>query len=198
MKNSSQVKYGYIDESGTPGAAVNGNDWLVVSLVVFKSRENKEKSEAELEELREKLKLPETYEFHRTHNSGKVQEEVEKVLRRSNYSFITIALKKSRKSIGYADLAEHLVDKIIECGLGDLTIIMDSNPVLYKQLMKFKKMRGLRKIKIKEGKSDKHFNLQLADYIVNLSYRYVKGSRNSEKDLKRFSKHILDIEIKHL
>ena len=98
MKNSSHIRYGYIDESGTPGVAINGNDWLVVSLVVFDSKEAAEKTEVAFSALRKKLKLPETYEFHRTHNSGVVQEEVEKILRRLEYKFICVEIKKQHRT----------------------------------------------------------------------------------------------------
>ncbi len=191
MNNVSQMKYGYIDESGTPGTAIHNNDWLVVSLVVFESKKKCEESELALDELRTRLNLSGAYEFHRTHNSSQIQIKVEKVLKSLEYKIIVVAIKKHRKTVNYADLAESLVEKMLEHGLLEMSIIMDSNPVLYKNLMHCKKMKGLRKIKIKEGSSKKHLNLQLADYTVNIGYRYAKMANGAEKDFRKIRKHML-------
>lgn len=52
----------------------------VVSLVLFDSEESRDKSIAAIDNLREKLRLPDDYEFHCSSNSTRPQTEFLKLL----------------------------------------------------------------------------------------------------------------------
>ena len=60
--------YGFMDESGAPGKAAYRGDCLLVSLIIFASEDTKELGASKVGALREKLKLPENYEFHCSSN----------------------------------------------------------------------------------------------------------------------------------
>ncbi|MBR5621268.1 DUF3800 domain-containing protein [Candidatus Saccharibacteria bacterium] len=186
MKNSSHIKYGYIDESGTPGVAVSRNDWLVVSLVIFDSREAADKAVSDLTEMIARLGLPTSYELHRTHNSTRIQVEVEKVLRKTKFSFVSVAIRKNqlREHATYRKIAEQLFGAIKSMKFEKFIIKMDSNPVLKKELARSKKISGLKGISFKEYQSDKYLELQLADYVANLCARAAKGNVELTKDQK--------------
>ena len=72
--------FGFLDESGAPGKAMNKNDYLLLSLVIFDSEESLWYVERRVADLREKMKLPENYEFHCSRNSTHVQKKFVKLL----------------------------------------------------------------------------------------------------------------------
>ncbi len=124
--------FGYIDESGAPGVASYKNDYLVASLVVFESEEDKNKSIKTINKLRGTLRLPEEYEFHCSSNSTRPQTEFIKLLSSLNFRFITIAIRKNdfRKTASYVKLSTILIDEITK-RFPEIKIEMDSNPIFY-------------------------------------------------------------------
>lgn len=169
--------YGYLDESGAPGAAVGLNDFLTVSLILFQNKESAEKCSIAIDRLRTRLKLPDTYEFHRSRNSTRPQEGFIKLLPNLDFRFITIAIKKSGsyKHASYDKMAQLLLRELAS-RYNDVYIEMDSNPNLHAKIKRHAKNLKLHGIRIKQTKSHSNNLIQLADYVVALSSRKLKGT----------------------
>jgi len=188
--------FGYMDESGEPGVANNDNDYLVVSLVVFESREVADKCSASIDRLRVRLNLPDNYEFKFSRNSNKVKNAFTALMVNLNFRTITVAIRKNdfKKTASYARLAEYITDEV-ESSCPGIRILQDKNPILHKELNTlFKKSRVGLSIKMAHSHSDNL--LQLADYITGLSAKKVKGTAKAVKQYKPFiSKQIYFGEI---
>ena len=174
--------FGYIDESGAPGVANHNNDYLVVALVVFRSEEARDRSIAKINTLREKLSLPEDYEFHCSSNSTKPQVEFMKILSSLDFHFISIAIHKNdfKKTASYARLSSLLMDEV-EKRFPEIKIEMDSNPTLFVEFRKRIRERSLKTIKIRERNSRHNRLIQVADYVVNISAKKVKNAPKSRE-----------------
>ena len=187
---------GYIDESGEPGAANKENDYLVVSLVIFANREDADKCSASIDRLRKRLNLPDSYEFKISRNSNKVKKAFTALMVNLNFRTITIALRKNdyKKTASYEKIAGHLTTAIISNCPG-IRILQDSNPILYKEIStQLKSTKSGNTIKMARSHSDNL--LQLADYVVGLSARKVKGTAKAVREYKPFiSKQIYFGEI---
>ena len=174
--------FGYLDESGAPGKAINKNDYLLLSLVIFDSYESVCNAEQQVFALRDRMTLPIDYEFHCSRNSINVQKNFVKLLSRIDFSFITIALKKDDriKTASFNKLAKLMIKEI--CTRFEiLKIEMDSNPTLYHCLRKVVREQNLKGIKLRQNKSRSSVHIQIADYVANISSRKIKGSDSSNK-----------------
>ena len=167
--------FGYIDESGAPGVATYNKDCLVVSLVVFNSEIARDKSIAAIEHLREKLHLPEDYEFHCSSNSTKSQTEFLKLLSTLDFRFITVVIHKNdfKKTASYTRISE-LVMEEIKKRFPEIKIEMDSNPILYSEFRKRIRDNKLKYIRIRQRNSRSNRLIQIADYVVNISAKKSK------------------------
>ena len=174
--------FGYLDESGSPGRAMNDNDYLLLSLIIFDSEESLLDAEGQIETLKEKLKLPADYEFHCSRNTTYVQRNFIGLLSKIDFSFITVAIKKDDfvKTASYDRIAKLLIGEIL-MRYDNLKIEMDSNPTLYKSLRKIVRERNLKKIKLRQNKSSSNVYIQIVDYVANLSHRKLKKSTYSEE-----------------
>jgi len=180
--------FGFLDESGEPGVANNENDYLVVSLVIFESREAADKCSASIDRLRKRLGLPDNYEFKISRNSNKVKKAFTALMVNLNFRTITVALRKNdfKKTASYARIAEYFTNEVI-ANFENIRILQDSNPVLNKELnIQLKKRRS--KITIKMARSHSDNLLQLADYIVGLSAKKLKGTGKAVMHYKPFIK----------
>lgn len=180
--------FGYMDESGAPGVAKSNSDFLVVSLVVFETHEAAEKCSNTINKLRIDLGLPENYEFHLSRNSTRPQEAFISLLYKLDFRIITVAIRKNdfKHTASYGRIAGYLAREIIAC-FPDLKLVLDANPILHKELKKqFKDANYNLSIKMVRSHSD---NLvQLADYVVALSARKLKGSEKAIKQYLPLSK----------
>lgn len=185
--------YGFMDESGAPGATTSYNDFLVVSLVLFSNKESMENCSAAIDRLRRQLGKTPSYEFHRSSNSTLSQREFDKLLRSLDFRFITVAIRKSKtkKHASYARITELLIREILAQELTGLKIEMDSNPLLYAELRKQLKLRKLTSIHIKEQRSHSNNLIQLADYVVNISSKKVKNTPTSPELYRVIAKKAL-------
>ena len=181
--------YGYLDESGAPGMATNTNDFLVASLLVFPNKEAAEKCSASINRLRARLKLKESYEFHRSHNSKTTQAAVIQLLSTLDFKFITIAINKnqSHSHASYNKLAKLLVREIA-ANFKKGKIYLDSNPVLLTKLKYHAKIAKLYGIKFSEVKSDKDNLIQMADYVVSLSSHKARNTAKSDANYRAIAK----------
>lgn len=173
--------YGFLDESGEPGAAKHSNDYLVISLVVFGSFERMIESSRLVDELRKRMQLSDDYEFHRSKNTARVKEEFLNLISKMDFSFVTVTIQKKRTkgTANYRILGETLVVEIRREFL-PIRIIMDSNPSLYKELsIRTKVPKSQRDIYIKQAKSHTDNMLQVVDYVANVSAQYVKSKTHS-------------------
>ena len=185
MKNQKEPSfmYGFLDESGEPGAAKHPNDYLVISLVIFDSYEKMVESSKLVDMARRKMHLSDNYEFHRSKNTARVKEEFLELITEMEFSFVTIAMRKKRTkgAANYRVLGENLVAETRRDFL-PIRIIMDSNPSLYKELsIQTKVPKSRRNIYIKQAKSHTDNMLQVADYVANISAQWVKCRAHSEK-----------------
>lgn len=189
------MKYGYIDESGAPGVAVNSNDFLVVSLVLFDSEDDVKECEDAMKRLRIRLGLKPSYEFHCSHNMKAAQDGMLRLLSRQKFRFITIAIKKNqiKKHASYSRMAQ-LLAREMRNYCEDARLRMDSNPVLFKALKK--ELHGL-SVSLREVKSHTDDLIQLADYVVNLSAKMVKNTEKAAVLYRRSlaQKQLVFIEI---
>jgi hypothetical protein len=169
--------YGYLDESGAPGVATNDNDYLVISLVLFADKESVEKCSEAINRLRKRLNKPDDYEIHHSRNSTRPQNGFIKLIPNLDFRFITIAIRKndSYKHASYARIAEYLIREIA-LRFPELLVEMDTNPVLHAELRKQIKAAKLQHVKFKQVKSTNHNLIQLADYVVAISSRKLKGT----------------------
>lgn len=171
------MKYGYLDESGAPGVAKCVGDYLLVSLVVFESKETRDKSAEAVEELRKRLKLPEDYEFHCSSNSTRPQMEFLKLLAGLDFRFITVAIHKNdfKKTASYARLARLIMGEIKK-RFPEIKIEMDSNPTLRAELRRAMREEKMNGVKIRERNSKDSLLVQVADYVANISGKKVKNT----------------------
>lgn len=176
--------FGYMDESGAPGTARNTNDYLLVSLVLFASREAADKCSRAIDHLRQKMKLPENYEFHFSRNANWSREALLSLITNLDFRFITVAIKKDgfRRTASYARIAT-LLAREIAAHSTTINIEMDSNPILQKELLGQAKANQL-KITLKAKRSKNHNLLQLADYVAALSLRKIKTRKEATKTLR--------------
>jgi len=182
---------GFMDESGSPGVANSEEDFLVASLVIFESREAADKCSASIERLRKRLKLADNYEFHHSRNSNRVRDAFVELIHNFEFRIITISIKKSgwRSHASYQNLAMYLVREIV-ARYETMKILLDSNPILYKELEhQFKVAKSNISAKMVSSQSD---NLvQLADYVVALTSRKLKGSAKAIKQYRHKKANIL-------
>ena len=174
--------FGFIDESGAPGVAVHSKDYLVVSLVLFESKECCDNSIQMIDELREMLRLPEGYEFHCSSNSAKPQAGFLKLLSRLDFCFISIAIRKNdfKKTASYARISELLAKEMTKYS-PKITVEMDLNQTLYLELRKAIRKQCLDDIKIRQRDSRKSRLIQVADYVVNISAKKAKYAQIANK-----------------
>lgn len=184
--------FGYIDESGAPGVANHKNDFFVLSLVVFKSEESRDKSIDKINALREKLRLSEDYEFHCSSNSTKPQTEFIKTLPSLNFHFISIAIRKNdfKKTASYARISKLMMDEI-EKRFPEIKIEMDSNPVLHAEFRKRLREHNLKTIKIRERNSRHSRLIQVADYVANISAKKAKSTPKAHDLYSNITKKVL-------
>lgn len=189
--------FGYMDESGTPGATTAKNDWFTVSLLLFNDIVQAREAEERAKSLKTTLSLPDDYEFHRTHNSKAVQVEVEKLLSKTSCKFVSVSIEKTalKSTASYKSAALALMQILSELKLEKLNIKMDTNPELKKELLAAKKLYKLSGIKIKEARSSGNYNLQLVDYIVNISARSAKGIKYDKKRLALLKRQQLRVVL---
>ena len=177
--------YGFMDESGSQGIAEKDNDYLVVSLVVFKNEKVVKEIDEKINNLRLKLSLPKKYEFHYSRNSNKTQRDFTKFLKGVDFEFLTISIKKdkTKKHGSYKNSIQYLLPEIIN-RYEEIFIEMDSNPILHKELKSSSRKLELKNLKCTQSNSKEVNMLQVADYVVGLCSRKVKGS---EKAVKEFN-----------
>lgn len=186
------MKYGYIDESGSPGVASHNRDCLVVSLVIFDNVEDCDEAIEAIEGLRRSLHLPNDYEFHCSSNSTRPQAEFLKLLSSLDFRFITIAIHKNdfKRTASYSRISDLLMDEI-EKRFPDMKIEMDSNPTFYAELRKRIRERKLSGIKIRERNSRSNHLIQVADYVVNISAKKAKTTPRSREWYTVIAKKVL-------
>jgi len=167
---------GFLDESGAPGIAKTNNDFLVVSLIIFENRDESDKCSEKISKLRDEMKLPDSYEFHYSRNSNKTREAFIKLIGTFNFRTITIAIRKNdfKRTATYHKIAYNLVREILS-RYKNISITIDSNPILLKELKQELKANKS-SIPVKSMRSQSNNLIQLADYVVALSTRKLKGT----------------------
>lgn len=168
-----------MDESGSPGVALTKNDFLIASVVLFESEEEMKRVSKMFAALKEKLKLRSSYEFHYVHSVKRARQIVFEEIKTLNFVFMTFAIKKNstKRYASYANLAKMLIEKLKNQYADEIKIILDANPVLYRELNKIKKNSKIKSIHFKEGDSAKDDRLQLVDYIVGCHGQIIRGGK---------------------
>ncbi len=193
MKNAEKIVYGYVDESGTAGVSGGKNEFLVVSLVLLSDDADK-KVRSVFTELRQKLKLRPDYEFHYSKSKVEMRTKVFDAMRGVNFRFVTFAIKKDgvKSHASFANMADKIIQFVMELGYRT-EIVIDENPVLYKELNKMKKKYALKNIRFIQCDSRKKDGLQLADHVVSGHARILKGQ--DEPNFQKIKSKIIKIEI---
>jgi hypothetical protein len=188
--------YGFLDESGAPGAATRPNDFLVISLVVFPDKDSVAKCSATVDRLRVRLNLPDDYEFHFSRNPNRVKNGFVTLLSSLGFDFIAIAIRKtdSYKFASADYLAQLLLDEIVVHNMR-ISILMDSNPILRARLKKHIKNRKLQDIHIKSAKSHTNNLLQLADYVVGICAKRAKHTPKSAELYRAIARNELSYSM---
>ena len=168
--------HGFIDESGSPGVAISGNDYFLVSLVVFSSKEEVQRAERLSMELKKHLELSEDYEFHFSKNSSLSKISFIKILKKLDFKFITVAIKKNnlKSNASYDKIAFLLVERVKKKINGAIKIKMDTNPLLYIALKKRFGSAKFGRIQIRQVKSHTSIGIQIADYVAGLSNKKIR------------------------
>ncbi|MBR2586812.1 DUF3800 domain-containing protein [Candidatus Saccharibacteria bacterium] len=189
--------YGFIDESGSPGVKISDIDYLGVSLVIFDDVSSEEKLMRKMHLLRKRLGLSEDYEFHRSHNSRRVQKEFTSLLGRANLSFISVLFRKDdfKNSATYAKIANTLVSEIREKYSG-IKIIMDKNPTLFQAIRREARLQKM-KLGLSDGDSKRVDLLQVADYLVGISVDYAKGAKYGAEDFAKIASKEMGFTVKN-
>ena len=174
--------FGYLDESGSPGKATKINDYFVISLVLFENDLARQQAIDDINNLRIDLNLPEDYEFHCSRNTNRVQNAFVDTLSRLDFSFITIALKKDKygKTATNIEIAEKLIEELVKY-CQKVKIEMDTNPRLHDRIRREIRKRGLVGINVRERKSKNNQLIQIADYVVNISFKHIKKPVKTQK-----------------
>ena len=155
-----------------------------------------DKCSAAIERFKQRLNLPDSYELKMSRNSNKVKNAFIATMVNLKFQTITVAIRKNdfKRTASYARIAGYLASEISSNCPG-IRILQDSNPILYKELRtQFKKSIDGTAIKMARSHSDNL--LQLADYVVSLSAKKIKGNTKAVKQYKPFiSKQIFFGEI---
>lgn len=193
MKNIKKIVYGYIDESGTAGVGSDRKEYLVLSLVLL-DEVAKNSINVEFAKLRQKLKLRPDYEFHYSKSKVEMREEVFAVMRDIDFKFMTFAIKKDgvKSHASYANMAEKVITAVMEFNCR-VEIIIDENPVLYKELNKLKKQNSLKDVRFIQRDSKKEDGLQLVDHVVSGHARIIKGQ--DEPNFRKIKSKLVRAEV---
>ena len=184
--------FGFIDESGAPGVATHPKDCLLVSLVLFESEEALDKAIFAINNLRERLRLPDDYEFHCSSNSTRPQAEFLRLLSTLDFRFITVVIHKNdfKKTASYVRLASLIIEEI-EKRFPEIKIEMDSNPSFHAELRKRLKEHKLNNVKIRERNSRHSRLIQVADYVANISAKKAKNTPKAREWYSVIAKKVL-------
>lgn len=171
--------FAYSDESGSPGVALHGNDWFLVAIIIFKSKEARDAAKLKVIELKKRLNLPEGYEFHHVEDSKVIQKHFYQLIYGLDFKYKVYSMKKTgfRKDVSMSMVAERVVNDLKD--IGRISIIMDENPKLYQKLCKAKKKYRVKSLYVKEISSKKCEQLQIVDYVV--AYEMMKIRRKLRK-----------------
>ena len=176
MKNlpKREVMFGYMDESGMPGVALNSRDYFVVCVVVVRDREESLNLSDAIDDYRRTNNLPNDYEFHYIDNSKKVRAGFIGLIKYLDFGVVAVSIKKNRlkQHASYAEMAKLLLEQLAQNCPG-ISIEMDKNPNLYKELRSQKNCYdGTMHFKEKESRG--HNLIQLADYVTAIKTRALK------------------------
>lgn len=183
---------GYIDESGTPGRAINGNDYLTVCLVLFDNLEVANRCSVAIDRLRQKHKLSETYEFHFAHNNPKNRAIFIRHLANLDFQFYAISIHKDStyKHASYLRVAELLIPKLPH--QTKINLLMDRNPGLYDKLKEAARKHPHLDFSIKQSGAHTNNLLQLTDYVTAICARSSKKLRHGTEDFLAIKRKCLD------
>lgn len=186
--------YGFIDESGTPGIQTNKDEYLTLSLVFFDNKDKMKEVHKKYVDLRKKSGRKETYEFHYTHNKRKTREAVFDIMKDIDFEFVTFVVKKDniKGHASYATLAEMVTNQLAK-NRRSVKVLIDTNPVLLKELNKNKKAKELKFLRFQQGDSAKIDCLQLVDYVVGAHSRIIKGEK--EDNFAKIQKKLRIVQI---
>ena len=189
--------YGFMDESGSRGVAINHYDFFFVCLVIFKSKKSCQIAIKKIGRVVERLGLAEDYEFHSKSNAARPKAEFLDLISRLDFQAIIVALKKNdfRESASYRRITEIIVEEM-RVRFSDLRIDMDRNPQLYSEMMKTKKRLGWKGIKIVQCDSKKSRLIQVADYVAHVAMKKAKNSPKEKVNYELISDKVLEFVIR--
>lgn len=197
----------FLDESGDTGQVTKkgSSSLFIVSIIKFKDRIEAERCDKAIDECRNKLSLPNDYEFHYSRNSDRVRNAFINVIKNYNFKAVTICIDKNpdvlygegfKNKDSFYKYACRLLLMSSPSGIVNATLVIDKSGSgsfeysLKKYLNNNTELAnmGISFKKIKQQKSDKNNLLQLADYFASCTNRAIRGNKKSIKDYKEIAK----------
>lgn len=174
------INYGYADESGEPGVGKNDHDYFVFCIIIINNLAEANKISDKIQKLKDDLKLPSNYEFHYIDNSKKVRAAFMDLIGRLDFRYIDVYIKKNnyRNYASVKNLSSLVLESLEKNSL-NLSLEMDKNPSLYKEIRKQKKNYDI-VLHCSEKESRGNNMIQLADYVTAIRTHYLKNSTKKD------------------
>lgn len=199
----------FVDESGDPGMKLSSGSsrLFVVGLVVFDDRDEAQRCDDAISELRCQLYLPEAYEFHYSHNSKRIREKFLDAASSFSFKAHIFALDKklvTGSGFQYKDsLYKWTANTVFQNAknyLKDATVVLDKcgdrtfrdelAAYLRKRINKKGGPTHIKKVKLEA--SDRNNLLQLADYVVGVSSGVFQGNQFArDMDRRYLRSHVM-------
>lgn len=205
----------FVDESGDSGRKIlqGSSEYFAVSIVTFEDNEDAQECDNRISELRSQLGLSLKYEFHFSHNSKKIREQFLEAVAGYPFFYHTFALNKDPEKLygpGF-DVKESLYKYTTRLTLenakpylNNATVIIDESGdrkfrdelalYLRRQIRDDSGRRLIKKVKTQRSSGNNL--LQLADYVVGVSNRYIRGKKEGiELRQKYLSPHEVSLRV---
>lgn len=202
----------FIDESGDPGMKVGqgSSRFLTVAIVLFQDKDEANKCDAEIDELRKSLSLKSNFEFHFVHCSHNKRIKFYTCVSKSVFHYWTITIDKTKiygRGFNYKESFYKFACKLVFNNarkyLENAIVIFDKSGSreFNKELQTYikKQMNEKDSVKVKRVKSQaSHKNnlIQLADMVCGaVSYSLRKKNKNAEVYRNMINKHEIHCQI---
>ena len=195
----------FVDESGDTGIRRIGGTsrFFVVAVVIFQDNDAAQNCDDAIERLRRELDLPANYEFHYKENPAKIKVAFLRCISSHSFDYYVFAVDKAlwrnssseftnpedlyKFSIGMAlDSAKPVLDnaRVVIDRRGDKRSRNELATYIRQRLREAGGRFPVRKVKVQ--RSDGNNLLQLADYVVGVANRSLRGIQQEESFRQRY------------
>lgn len=184
----------FVDESGDTGRkTISGTSrFFVVAVVIFQDNDAAQRCDDAIGRLRQELNLPASYEFHYKENPAKVKTAFLRRVSSHSFGYYVFAVDKTSGEISDSDFANpealyrFAIGMALESAkhlLNDARVVIDKRggrrsrnelaAYIRRQFRDRTTHNPIREVKIQ--RSDGNNLLQLADYVVGVANRTLRG-----------------------